>query len=178
MERPADGLGMTLRSASGTRSSGFRRTLEGTDLEIGQVVPGVPMIDAASGAPVSLWDLRQRFACAVCFLHSGCRACALFARKLRLQGEELHAADAVAVAVVPSETTDIDPPLWVDHGGRARKRLLRPDVESPAVLILNRYGAVAGSFPSRGHSFPPPEEIVATLRHLAMECPECGVSEW
>jgi hypothetical protein len=176
VERPADGLGMSPRPASGMKSS-FTRTLEGTSLEIGQVVPAAPMVDAASGADVSLWDLRQRFAAAVCFLHAGCKPCLLYARRLRGFARELHEYDSVAVVVFP-EVMDLEPPVWVDRDGRARARLLSPDVPLPAVLIVDRYGATAGSFPSRGHSFPPPEEVVATLRHLAMECPECGVSEW
>lgn len=153
------------------------RTLEGTDLELGQVVPAAPMVDAASGEPVSLWDLRQRFAAAVCFLHSRCRTCALFARRLRVFATELRDLHALAIAVVPDET-DLEPPVWIDRDGLARERLLSPDASLPAVLIVDRYGAVAGSFHSGGHSFPTPEEIVATLRHLDMECPECGVSEW
>ena len=168
---------MTTRPASGTRPPSFTRTLEGTDLEIGQVVPAAPMVDAGSGAPVSPWDLRQRFAAALCFLHAGCRACALFARRLRVFASELRDLNALAIAVVPEEI-DLEPPVWVDREGRARERLLSPSAEVPAVLIVDRYGAAAGSFPSRGHSFPPAEEVVATLRHLAMECPECGVSEW
>ena len=176
MERPSDGLEMTSRPASGVKSS-FTRPLEGTTLEIGQVVPAASMVDAASGADVSLRDLRQRFAAAVCFLHSGCRPCLLYARRLRGFASELHEYDSLGVIVVP-EAVDLESPVWVDRDGRARARLLSPEVPLPAVLIVDRYGAAAGSFPSRGHSFPPPEEVVATLRHLAMECPECGVSEW
>ncbi len=177
MERPADGLGMTPRAASGTNKTGFTRTLPGTELEIGQVVPAARMVDASSGAEVSLGDLRQRFSAAVCFLHAGCRPCLLYARRLRGFAGELHEYDSLAVLVLP-ETMDLEPPVWVDRDGRARGRLLSPEVPLPAVLIVDRYGAAAGSFPSRGHSFPPPVEVVATLRHLAMECPECGVSEW
>jgi hypothetical protein len=177
VERPADGLGMSRRPAPGLKKFDLTRALEGTDLEIGQVVPSAPMVDAASGAPVSLWDLRQNFAAAVCFLHSGCRACLLFAQNLRVFAGELLDLDAIAVAVVP-KGIDLEPPVWVDREGLARDRLLSPDAPLPTVLIVDRYGAAAGSFPSRGHSFPPPEEVVATLRHLAMECPECGVSEW
>jgi hypothetical protein len=152
-------------------------TLEGTDLEIDRVVPGTPLISGSSGASVSMRDLRQRVAAAVCFLHDRCEPCAAFARKLAGLDSELRGADAIALAVV-SEATNLELPVWLDEGSRARESFLGPQAELPLVLIVDRYGAAARSFPSRGHSFPPPEEIVATLWHLAMQCPECGVSEW
>ena len=152
-------------------------TLEGTNLEIDRVVPGTPMISESSGARVSLWDLRQRVASAVCFLHEQCEPCAAFARKLAASESELRGADAIALAVV-SEAADLELPMWIDEGAHARDSFLGPKAELPLVLIVDRYGAAARSFPSRGHAFPPTEEIVATLWHLAMQCPECGVSEW
>ncbi len=155
----------------------LKETLAGTELEVDRVVPGVPMIAASSGDRVSLWDLRQRVAVAVCFLHVRCEACGAFARKLRLFERELREVDARALAVV-AEATGLGVPVWVDEDARARERLLGGKTELPVILILDRYGAAQQSFPSPGHEFPPPEEIVATLRHLAMQCPECGVSEW
>jgi hypothetical protein len=155
----------------------FTRPLGGTALEIDEVVPGVPMIDAATGASVSLWDLRQRFAAAVCFLHGSCRTCAAFVRALRSRDRELRDADAVALVIAPAPAY-LEPPVWLDQDGRAREHVLGPGVELPVILIVDRYGAAAESFPSPGHAFPSPEEVVATLRHLAMQCPECGVSEW
>jgi len=152
-------------------------TLEGTNLEIERVVPGTPMISESSGAPVSLWNLRQRVASAVCFLHERCDSCAAFARKLAASESELRGADAIAIAVV-SEAADLQLPVWIDEDAHARESFLGPKAELPLVLVVDRYGAAARSFPPRGHAFPPPEEIVATLWHIAMQCPECGVSEW
>lgn len=152
-------------------------TLEGTNLEIERVVPGTPMISGSSGARVSLWDLRQRVAAAVCFLHERCEPCAAFARKLAGSESELRGADAIALAVV-SEAADLGLAVWIDEDAHARRSFLGPKNDLPLVLIVDRYGAAARSFPSRGHVFPQPEEIVATLWHLAMQCPECGVSEW
>lgn len=152
-------------------------TLEGTNLENERVVPGTPMISESSGASVSLWDLRQRVASAVCFLHERCEPCAAFARKLAASESELRGADAIAFAVV-SEAADLELPMWIDEDAQARGSFLGPRAELPLVLVVDRYGAAARSFPCGGHAFPPSEEIVATLWHLAMQCPECGVSEW
>jgi hypothetical protein len=69
------------------------------------------------------------------------------------------------------------PPSWT-RNARARQRFLGPAGEIPLVLIVDRYGAAWSSFPSRGHAFPPPKEVVDTLRHLAFQCPECGAPAW
>jgi hypothetical protein len=152
-------------------------TLAGTELELDRVVPGTPMTAASSGAQVSLWDFRQRVAVAVCFLHERCEPCAAFAWDLAPLERELRDLDAVALAIT-AEVGDLALPIWVDEDARARERFLGRKGELPIVLIVDRYGAAQRSFPSRDHAFPPQEEIVATVRHLAMQCPECGVSEW
>jgi hypothetical protein len=152
-------------------------TLAGTELEMDRVVPGTLMTAASSGAQVSLWDFRQRVAVVICFLHERCEPCAAFARDLAPFEGELREVDAIALTVV-AEAADLALPVWVDEDSRARERFLGRSGELPMVLIVDRYGAARGSFPSRDHAFPPPEEILATVRHLAMECPECGVSEW
>jgi hypothetical protein len=150
--------------------------LPGTALENDRVVPGTPMTEASSGAEVSMWDLRQRFSAAVCFLHDRCEACADYARKLAHLENDLREVDARAIVVL-SEPGVLDLPVWIDGGARARQRFLGPAV-LPVILIVDRYGAALRSFPSAGHAFPFPEEVVATLRHLAFQCPECGVPEW
>jgi hypothetical protein len=43
---------------------------------------------------------------------------------------------------------------------------------------VDRYGAAASAFAATEHRFPDREEAAATVRHLALQCPECGVSDW
>jgi hypothetical protein len=152
-------------------------TLPGTALEKDRVVPGTRMTDASSGAEVSTRDFRQRFALAVCFLHDRCESCASYARKLGEVEGDLREVDARAIVVL-SEPGVLDLPVWIDGRARARHRFLGPAAELPLILIVDRYGAALRSFPSPGHAFPHPGEVVATLRHLAFQCPECGVAEW
>jgi hypothetical protein len=156
---------------------GLTETLPGTALEKDRVVPSTRMTDAPSGAEVSIRDFRQRFALAVCFLHDGCEFCAGYAGKLAEVEGDLREVDARAIVVL-SEPGALDLPVWVDGRARARQSFLGPAAELPVILILDRYGAAMRSFPSRGHAFPLPREVVATLRHLAFQCPECGVPEW
>jgi hypothetical protein len=151
--------------------------LAGTAIERNRVVPGTSMTVASSGAEVSMWDFRQRFSVAVCFLHDRCEACARYARKLADLEGDLRELDARAIVVL-NETGVLDLPVWVDGRARARQRFLGPAAELPVILIVDRYGAALRSFPSRDHAFPLPSEVVATLRHLAFQCPECGVPEW
>jgi hypothetical protein len=151
--------------------------LPGTALEKDRIVPGTPMTVASSGAEVSIWDFRQRFSLAVCFLHDRCEPCAGYARNLADLEGDLREVDARAIVVL-SESGILDLPVWVDGHARARRRFLGPAFQLPVILIVDRYGAALRSFPSRGHAFPTAEEVVATLRHIAFECPECGISEW
>jgi len=151
--------------------------LPGTALEKDRVVPGTAMTEASSGTEVSMWDFRQRSSVVVCFLHDRCEPCAGYARELAGLQDDLHEVDARAIVVL-NEPEDLDLPVWIDGPGRARQRFLAPDAELPVLLIVDRYGAAWRSFPARDHAFPAPAEVVATLRHLAFQCPECGVSEW
>jgi peroxiredoxin len=151
--------------------------LPGTALEKERVVPDIPMTAAASGTEVSLSDFRQRLALAVCFLHDGCEPCARYAGEFAESIEELRQADATAFVVL-TEAASLDVPVLLDTDSRARRRFLGASAELPLVLIVDRFGAASSSFPSRDHAFPAPQEVVATLWHLALECPECGVSTW
>ncbi len=152
-------------------------TLPGTTLEKDRVVPATSMIEAASGNAMSLGDYRQRMSLAVCFLHDRCEICSTYAGQLAKFAPDLQEADATALAVL-TEPARLAIPVLVDANAQARQRFLGPSAELPLVLIVDKFGAAWRSFPSPGHAFPPPQEIVSTLLHLALECPECGVSTW
>ncbi len=154
-----------------------RELLSGTILEKERVVPDIAMTAAASGSEMSLSDFRQRLALAVCFLHDRCENCARYARELAELADDFRQADATALVVL-TEPASLELPVVVDTDARARQRFLGPSAELPLVLIVDRFGAASRSFPSRDHAFPAPQEVVATLWHLALECPECGVSTW
>ena len=160
-----------------TMNSTTMDVLPGTTLEKERVVPGTAMTSAASGAEVSLMDFRQRLALCVCFLHDRCEPCARYARDLAALAEDLRLADATALVVL-TEPASLDLSVLVDTDARAQRRFLGASVELPVILIVDKFGAASRSFPSRDHAFPAPQEVVASLWHLALECPECGVSTW
>lgn len=154
-----------------------REVLPGNTLEKERVLPSIAMTATATGAETSLSDFRQRLALAVCFLHDRCETCARYAEELAELVEDFRQADATALVVL-SEPASLNLPVLVDPDARARRRFLGPSVELPLILIVDKFGAASISFPSRDHAFPAPQDVVATLWHLALECPECGVSTW
>ena len=152
-------------------------TLSGTALEEGRVVPGVTFADPLSDAEVGLWGFRQRVALVLAFLHDRCAACRAFAEDLGTVRRELDGADALPRAVL-SEEEALAVPVLLDPDRTGSRRLLGEVHELPVIVIVDRYGAASSSFPAAGHRFPRAEEVAATVTHLALQCPECGVSHW
>ncbi|MGH2675197.1 MAG: hypothetical protein ACRDH1_07285 [Actinomycetota bacterium] len=151
--------------------------LTGTLLEEGRVVPGVSFVDSGSGTEVNLWAFRQRLALVLAFLHERCAPCRAFAENLRTVKDDLDWAGALARAVL-SQEEKLAVPVLLDRGRTGSRKLLGENPELPVVLIADRYGAASSSFSAAGHRFPAVEEVVATVVHLALQCPECGVSHW
>lgn len=151
--------------------------LSGTALEEGRVVPGVSFVDPVSHAAVSLWGFRQRVALVLAFLHERCAPCRAFAEDLGTVKRDLDWAGALARAVL-SEEEALAVPMLLDPDRTGSRRLLGEVQELPVIVIVDRYGAASSSFPAAGHRFPRAEEVAATVTHLALLCPECGVSDW
>ncbi|MGH2655173.1 MAG: hypothetical protein ACRDIZ_00480 [Actinomycetota bacterium] len=152
-------------------------TLSGTALEEGRVVPGVSFVDPDSHTPVSLWGFRQRVALVLAFLHERCAACRAFAEDLATVTRDLDWAGALARAVL-SEEEALAVPVLLDPDRTGSRRLLGEAHELPVIVIVDRYGAASSSFPAPGHRFPRAGEVAAAATHLALQCPECGVSHW
>jgi peroxiredoxin len=152
-------------------------TLAGTALREGRVVPAVSFRDATSDSKVDLSRFRQRTALVLAFLHDRCDTCRGFAQELRTIEDDLDWAGAVARAVV-SDDEDLPIPVFVDRGRRATRKLLGDDAYVPVIVIVDRYGAATSAFVATDHGFPKKGEVAATVTHLALQCPECGVSDW
>lgn len=167
-----------LTSASGNVAERFAdgAPLPGTRLEVDQVLPGVTFADAASGEPARPREFRGRRALVLAFVHDDCEACAGWAERLaaRLGGR----ADAALRIVAPRHGPGQTPgrgglPLWTDPDGKRARLLDDPDV--PAVIVLDRYGAVHAAEAVTDHALPPGDEVAATLDYLEVACPECSV---
>jgi hypothetical protein len=140
------------------------KPLAGTSLERGRVVPGVELEDHG-GAPIRVWDHRQRSALIISFLHAECEVCDAYQRRLE---EE----------VAPDLATTRSRALAVRNDGSPAVRRFLGEAEPPVLVIVDRYGAAWTSYPAAGHHFPEPSELAATLWHLATMCPECGDTAW
>ena len=151
--------------------------LSGTALREGRVIPGVSFTDPRSGATVDLWGFRQRRALVLVFLHDRCAACRAFARELGTIADDLDWAGALARAVL-SDREDLPIPALLDPGQTGTRRLLGENADLPVIVIVDRYGAAMVSYPAAGHRFPTAQEVAASVVHLAIQCPECGVSQW
>ncbi|HEX6207733.1 MAG TPA: hypothetical protein VF058_05170 [Actinomycetota bacterium] len=152
-------------------------TLPGTTLARGEVLPGTPLIDAATGGEVRVWDFRGRTALVLCFLHLACEACERFAAGLAEAESEIRLTGACAFAVL-REPAPSALPVFVDGDGDASRRFLGPEGALPTILVADRYAAAWESYPVLGHDFPPASEIVGDLWHLATMCEECGIMAW
>jgi hypothetical protein len=111
------------------------------------------------------------------FLHDDCAACRAYAHELHTVKDDLEWAGAVARAVL-SRDEELPIHVFVDPGRQATLKLLGRQGNLPVVVILDRYGAAVSAFAAAEHRFPDKEEVAATVRHLALQCPECGVSDW
>lgn len=146
--------------------------LPGTRLRHDQVVAGVPFHDPRSGQPARPSDFRQRRALVLAFLHDRCPACADWADSAAeaVDGRPDAELRVIAPRVGPRPGQRL---LWLDRGDHRGQLLTAPD--TPAVLILDRYAAVQEAAVADDHRLPAPDEVTATLEHLAIRCPECSV---
>lgn len=146
--------------------------LPGTTLWHDQVVPPVRFFDVARGRVVRPTDFRHQRALVLAFVHDQCDDCAAWTPQAvdAVTGRPDAEIRVVAPRIGPPTGEQV---LWLDHED-ARGRLLT-DADVPAVLILDRYGAVQEASIADGHQLPDAGEVTATLDHLAMQCPECSV---
>jgi hypothetical protein len=140
-------------------------------------VPAVSFREVSSRSKVDLSWFRQRTAPVLAFLHDRCDACRGFAQDLLAIEDDFVWADAVARAVVSRED-DLPVPVFVDPGREATQKLLGGSADVPVVVIVDRYGAATSAFTAKEHRFPAKDEVAAVVTHLALQCPECGVSDW
>lgn len=145
--------------------------LHGTALEAEQLLPNVPLREAATGRDWRPSELRQRSALILAFLHAGCEACHRLVGGLAELTDEIRGADAQVRIVLPEDDPEAGPfPVVLDPDGRARDRMLGPDGQVPTLLVADRYTAVMQSFPAPEHRFPDPADVVSTLHYVACDC--------
>jgi hypothetical protein len=116
---------------------------------------------------------------------AGCARCAAYLDGLALRERELAAWDGHVLAVVPAPPSGASRsggggvggpdhpsvPVALDPHGRLASAL---PVGAPAVLVADQWGEIhLAHGAGEAHAFPAPEEVVESVRYLAIQCPEC-----
>lgn len=110
-----------------------------------------------------------------------CAACWEYVSRLTAKREEIADWDGEMMVVLPPSSADgdRDPPeppahaytVLEDEQGRIAASL---GIATPAVVIADRWGEIRMAEPAGvEHDFYDPGEVVAWLRFIAIECPEC-----
>lgn len=161
-----------IRMGNATRRFADPACLPGTTVWHDQVVPPVRFFAARGGDVVRPTDFRHDRALVLAFVHDRCRDCTSWVQEAidAICDRPDAAIRVVAPRTGPPGTGDV---LWLDRQDVRGRLVVDPAV--PAVLVLDRYGAVQEASIADGHALPGPDELIATVDHLAMQCPECSV---
>ncbi len=122
-------------------------------------------------------DWRQHTATVLVFLHDAhCHACRQVSQQYESVKELFAEWDAEVWLIWRSERVPESGNYAWEESGKARREWLLGD--SAGVVVVDRHGVVVRQWDaSEGKGFPPPEEVLVALKHLAVQCPECGVPD-
>ncbi|NLG63030.1 MAG: hypothetical protein GX539_12385 [Candidatus Cloacimonetes bacterium] len=124
-------------------------------LETGQRLPLITIQPADGGTPVPLRK-AGRLATVLVTVHPDCAECSAYLESLRDVQGRVEEWDGRVIAA------------------RATEELAAAGVPAPAVLIADQWGELFVVEPAGAdHAFIEPDEVVAWLRYLAIQCPEC-----
>lgn len=148
-------------------------------------------LPARDGGPDVKLRAPGRLATVLVALHGDCARCEAYLAALAAQEAELRDWDGRVVAVRVGRA-DAEPAAGSSDGEeraqaaphrlgeRVRvaadpeRRLASAGITVPAVLIADQWGELFVVEPAgAGHALVAPAEIVAWLRYLAVQCPEC-----
>lgn len=140
-------------------------------------LPDLSLPEVGSGATRRVRG-SGRGAPVVLLLHGfDCTDCQAYLDRLAARRAELGDWDGELIVVLPTaEPGREEEGAWAplvlhDDDARLARRL---GVKPPAVVIADRWGEIRLLDPAGdNHAFHDPDEIVAWLRFIAIECPEC-----
>lgn len=143
-------------------------------------LPDISLVPAGDAGRVPLRSSSARASVVVLIHDEGCEECRRYLHRLVAKGEEINEWDGEVLAVGAASPTAA---AAVVADGRVRFRVfVDPDgdlsaaleVQVPAVAIADRWGELRlRESAGLDHGFYAVEEVVAWLRYLAIECPEC-----
>lgn len=152
--------------------------MDTTRMRAGDRLPAL-LLPALDGGPAVPLRTHGRYATVMVTVHADCRSCEHYLEELTSAHDDVREWDGRVIAVVTDG--DAAPPRLQHtlHGplriARDREHRLRAaGVPTPAVLIADQWGELFVVEDAREeHTFLSAAEVVAWLRYLAMQCPEC-----
>ena len=137
------------------------------------------MLESSSGTEVSL-EIPRRRSGVVVLIHGGaCAICRAYVLGLLARAAEIAEWDGQLLVVQDGESADLQLGEDAAEGARVyidRERILqlRIGLAAPAVLVADQWREIH-LMESAGaeHGFVAIDEILAWLRYLAVQCPEC-----
>ena len=152
-----------------------------TLLQPGDILPSRQLPPLAGGAPVRIGQNRRRAQVLVVTHAEPCEQCSAYVASFEAVGDRLAAEKADVVAVVgpawqhDTTSTPTPAPAVIDDGVIGTS--LSPE-HTPVVAVADRFGQLFEVFDAGpDHRFPGHEDVLGTLLHIAIACPECGVPD-
>lgn len=138
-------------------------------------LPDLALPSVPDGQPVPVRASGRRAPVLVLVHGGGCAPCGEFIHRLEEARQELEDWDGRVLVIVP-EAAETAPgggafPVLADAEQRVAAAF---GTQPPAVVIADQWGQVQEVHEAgEGHRFVEVREIVGTVRHLAIQCPEC-----
>jgi peroxiredoxin len=116
-------------------------------------------------------DWRKHAVTVIVMLHDGnCHACRATCQRYVAERAAFGEWDAELLLVWRGERVPEGCEGMLDASGAARRAWLESD--AAGVLLVDRNGVVVRRWNASGKGFPSPEEVLAAVKHVALQCPE------
>lgn len=141
-------------------------------------LPDLALPQVPGGEPCRLRPPGRRSPVLVLVDGAGCAACSEFVARLEAEIRSIEEWDGRPLVIAPQDLaragdlrTRTSLPVLADPDRRLGTAL---SVGPPAVLVADQWGQVHEIHEAgEDHRFPEPDAVVACLRYLAIQCPEC-----
>ena len=116
-------------------------------------------------------DWRKNAVTVIVLLHDGnCYACRATCQRYAAERAAFGEWDAELLLVWRGERVPEGCEGMLAASGAARRAWLEGD--AAGVLLVDRNGVVVRQWSASGKGFPSPEEVLAAVKHVALQCPE------
>ena len=141
-------------------------------------IPDLALPSAPAGEPCRLRAPGRRSPLLVLVHGASCAACGEFVARLEAETAPIEEWDGSPLVIAPEDLAGAGGlrsrtrlPVLADPERRLAAAL---SIHPPALVVADQWGEVHEVHEAgEDHRFPAPAEVVAWLRYLAIQCPEC-----